>query len=410
MAPHFVEYVKKEGGRLDALGDDAETRLTKLLTAGYTIETTLDLKLFRASEEAARKRLGEPGDPFTATASVEPGDGAVLSLMGGLDYGAVQFDFASQSHRQPGSAFKPFVYMAALRDRIDPRTTFDGTSGRLIPCYGRPVSNYAGEDAGGQIDVDQALGRSVNVVFVDLGCRVGVSDVVEAAHDAGVPEDATRQQGAVFLGGLDQGVSPLTMAAAYATFASGGVYAEPYAITAIRNPAGKVIYKHHRSTRRVFQPEQAAVLNRALTGVVTEGTGRGAGIGRPVAGKTGTTQGNIDAWFVGFVPQVATAVWVGYEPQRPMSDVHGRAVTGGSFPAAIFADLMRVGLRGVPVEPFPVAEPDALGLRPTTTTASTIPPALVEESTTSTTNPAEGTTTSTGPVTTTTERTRRPPD
>jgi len=196
-------------------------------------------------------------------------------------------------------------------------------------------------------------------------------------------------------------VSPLSVAEAYATFASGGVYAEPYAITAIRNPAGKVIYKHDRSTRRVFQPEQAAVLNRALTGVVTGGTGRGAGIGRPVAGKTGTTQDNIDAWFVGFVPEVATAVWVGYEPQRPMSDVHGRAVTGGSFPAAIFADLMRVGLRGVPVAPFPVAEPDALGLRPTTTTASTIPPALVEESTTTTSVPAEGTTTS-GPAPTTT--------
>ncbi len=401
MAPHFVEYVKKEGGRLDALGDDTKTRLTKLLTAGYTIETTLDLKLFRASEAAARKRLGEPGDPFTATASVEPGDGAVRSLMGGLDYGAVQFDFASQSHRQPGSAFKPFVYMAALRDRIDPRTTFDGTSGRLIPCYGRPVSNYAGEDAGGQIDVDQALARSVNVVFVDLGCQVGVSDVVGAATDAGIPEDATTTQGAVFLGGLDKGVSPLTMAAAYATFASGGVYAEPYAITAIRNPAGKVVYRHEPTTRKVFEPEQAAVLNRALAGVVAGGTGGGAEIGRPVAGKTGTTQDNIDAWFVGFVPQVATAVWVGYEPQRPMSDVHRRTVTGGSFPAGIFADLMRVGLRGVPAKSFPVAEPDALGFRPTTTTASTTPLTPVEESPTTTSVPAEGTTTS-GPAATTT--------
>ena len=414
MAPHFVEYVKKEAARLEVLGDDRETRLTKLLTGGYTVETTLDVKLFRASDEAARKHLGEPGDPFAATASVEPGDGAVRSLMGGLDYAAVQFDFASQAARQPGSAFKPFVYLAALRDRIDPRTTFDGTSGRQIPCYGRPVRNYAGEDAGGHIDVDAAMAGSVNVVFVDLGCQVGVSDVIDAATDAGVPDDATEEQGAVFLGGLDKGVSPLVMASAYATFASGGVYAEPYSIVVIRDPAGKVVYDHEASPRRVFDPEQAAVLNRALTGVVDHGTGRGAGIGRPVAGKTGTTQDNVDAWFVGYVPQVATAVWVGFEPQRPMSDVHGRAVTGGSFPAMIFSDLMRAGLRGVPVQRLPVADPDVLGLRPTTTTtATTVPPPPAETSTTTTSVPAGApapeatTTTTTATPTTTTERPRR---
>src|SRR2546423_2201310 len=164
--------------------------------------------------------------------------------------------------------------MAALRDGIDPRSVFDGTSGRVIPCYGaKPVNNYAGEDFGGAIDVNTALARSVNVVFVDLGCQVGVRDVVRAATDAGLPRDATEAQGAVFLGGLDRGVSPLTMAAAYATFASGGVYAEPYGIKAIRDSRGEVIYEHHRKSHRAFDSTEACVLIGALKRAVNEGTG-----------------------------------------------------------------------------------------------------------------------------------------
>ncbi|MDQ1566886.1 MAG: penicillin-binding protein [Actinomycetota bacterium] len=364
-APHFIDYIKREASGLEELGSDPETRRTKLLTSGYTIETTLDPKLFDATTAAVAAKLGEPGDPITAVASVVPGDGAVDNLFGGLDYLSTQFGYADRGLRQPGSSFKPFVYLAALRDGIDPRSVFDGTSGRVIPCYGKkPVQNYAGEDFGGAIDVDSALARSVNVVFVDLGCHTGVHDVIRAATDAGIPDDATEAQGAVFLGGLDRGVSPLTMAAAYATFGSGGVYAEPYGIKTIRDSRGKVIYSHTRTTHRAFTAEQAGVLNGALQRVVGEGTGRAAGLGRPVAGKTGTTENNVDAWFVGYVPQVATAVWVGYDPQHPMTSVHHRAVTGGSFPAAIFGDLMRTGLAGVPVRPLPVAPPDALHLRP----------------------------------------------
>ncbi|MGH9035752.1 MAG: penicillin-binding transpeptidase domain-containing protein, partial [Acidimicrobiia bacterium] len=220
-------------------------------------------------------------------------------------------------------------------------------------------------------------------------------------------------QGAVFLGGLDRGVSPLDMANAYATFAAGGVRAEPYAIAAVVDSEGEEVYTHRRQVRRVFDERQVAVLNRVLTGVVGSGTGRAARSGRPVAGKTGTTQDNIDAWFVGYVPQLSTAVWVGYEPRRPMADVHGRAVTGGSFPAAIFGDLMREGLRGVPVRRLGVAGPESLGLTilnppPTTTTLP------VETTTTTVTglppeeDPASTTTSTTGePASTTTTRERR---
>ncbi|MGH9003503.1 MAG: transglycosylase domain-containing protein, partial [Acidimicrobiia bacterium] len=344
LAPHFVDHVKREAGTLEALGPDRKTRLTRLFTGGYTIHTTLDPKLFAATQQSVEKRLGLPGDPITAVASVAPGDGAIRNLFGGLDFASTQFPYATKGLRQAGSAFKPFVYLAALRDGIDPRSTFDGTSGRRIGCYGdRPVRNYAGEDAGGRIDVDTALAHSVNVVFVELGCEVGVGDVVDAATDAGIPAGATEKQGAVFLGGLDRGVSPLAMANAYATLAAGGVRAEPYAIVAVRDATGADVYAHRRKVRRVFAESDVAVLNRALARVVGAGTGRAARIGRPVAGKTGTTQDNVDAWFVGYVPQVSTAVWVGYDPARPMTDVHRRSVTGGSFPAAIFGDLMRTG-------------------------------------------------------------------
>jgi len=363
-APHFIDFVKREVGRLEELGSDSDERRTRVFTGGYTIETTLDPKLFDATVGAASARLGEPGDPITAVASVVPGDGAVDNLFGGLDYLTTQFGYADRGLRQPGSAFKPFVYLAALRDGIDPRSVYDGSSGRRIGCYGsQPVRNYAGEDFGGAIQVDAAMARSVNVVFVELGCQAGVHDVVRAATDAGIPEDATEAQGAVFLGGLDRGVSPLSMAAAFATFGSGGIYAEPYGIRTIRDSRGKVVYEHERSTRRAFTAEEAGVLNVALQRVVGEGTGRAAALGRPVAGKTGTTSDNNDAWFVGYTPQVATAVWVGYDPARPMTSVHGRSVTGGSFPAAIFGDLMRKGLEGVPVRPLPTASPDSLNLR-----------------------------------------------
>jgi penicillin-binding protein 1A len=409
MAPHFVDYVKREAARLPELGDDRKTRLTRLFTGGYTVQTTLDPKIFAASQASVAERLGLPGDPITTVASVAPSDGAIRNLFGGLDFATTQFPYATSGKRQAGSAFKPFVYLAALREGIDPRSTFDGTSGRRIPCYGdRPVNNYAGEDAGGQIDVDTALAHSVNVVFVELGCQVGVGKVVDTAVEAGIPPDATEKQGAVFLGGLDRGVSALDMANAYATFAAGGVRAEPYAIASVRDGSGEEIYTHQRRVQRVFDERQVAVLNRALAGVVGRGTGRAAGIGRPVAGKTGTTQDNVDAWFAGYVPQLSTAVWVGYDPARPMADVHGRAVTGGSFPAAIFGDLMRDGLRGVPVRKLPVAGPETLGLRilnpPTTTTTlppdsttttlpGQVPPEEPSTSTTVTTPPEEETTT-----------------
>jgi penicillin-binding protein 1A len=401
-APHFVEYVKREAKGIDALGGSADTRSSRLFTGGYTVETTLDLKVLDATVAAVRDKLGQPGDPVTAAATVAPGDGAIRSLFGGLDFASTQFDMSSVGGRQAGSSFKPFVYLTALREGIDPRSTFDGTSGRVVPCYRKePVNNYAGEDMGGKITIDEALIHSVNVVFAELGCQVGAKDVLRTAIDDGIPEDADTGHGAVFLGGLDgKGVNALEMASAFATFAAKGTYAQPYAIARIKDDRGHVVYEHHVTSRQVFTPEQVGVLNNPLQGVVQRGTGVAADIGRPVAGKTGTTQDNVDAWFIGFTPQLATGVWVGYPEgnKRPMQNVHGRAVTGGSFPAAIFSSLMRVALEGVPVEPIFTASPDQLQLHrvgDTTTvpaSASSTVPGM-----TTTTSFVDGSTTSTPP-------------
>jgi penicillin-binding protein 1A len=207
------------------------------------------------------------------------------------------------------------------------------------------------------------------------------------------------------LGGLTHGVSPLEQAAAFATFSAKGVYAKPYAIERILDRRGEVVYAHAPDTSSAFSADEAGVLTAALERVVGEGTGRAAGIGRPVAGKTGTTENFSNAWFIGYVPQLATAVWVGHpDGDVPMTDVHGIAVSGGSFPARIFAGLMRVALDGVPVKPLYTASPDDLSLPvrvpvlprlPTNTTTSS-------PSTTSVTTTTAPAVTTTEPATTTT--------
>ena len=177
------------------------------------------------------------------------------------------------------------------------------------------------------------------------------------------PDEVTPARCAMALGGLPQGVSPLDQAAAYATFAAKGQYAQPYSIVRIKNRRGELVYEHQTKTSPAIPPAEAGVLNAALEGVVNDGTGTSAGIGRPLAGKTGTTENHADAWFIGYVPQLSTAVWVGYPDSLvPMTDVHGIAVSGGSFPARIFARYMRPVLANVDVQDLFTASPDDLAL------------------------------------------------
>lgn len=402
-ASHFVAYVGREVSRIDAFGDSAATREKQLFTGGYTVETTVDVKALDAARAAAEKFLGQEGDPTTAVVSVEPGDGAIRVLFGGLDP-ALQFDPASQGRRQPGSSFKPFVYLAMLDKGIDPRTVFDSGSPQTLECQGAPwaVENYEGEGSGPS-NVDDAMTASINTVFAQVMVKVGPASVQKAAESAGIAHDnVTPAECAMALGGLRHGVSPLEQASAFATFAAKGVSAEPYAIARIKDPDGKVVYEHKKKTRQSIDDTETGVLNAALERVVQGGTGRAAAIGRPLAGKTGTSERNGNAWFVGFVPQLSTAVWVGYpEGDRPMDDVHGEEVTGGGFPSRIFAQYMSAALEGVPVRPIFTASPDDLDLNSpassTTEAPSTSSSSSTSTSSTSSSLPPETDSTSVPP-------------
>jgi penicillin-binding protein 1A len=365
-ASHFVSLVGREAGGITALGNSPETRQKQAFTGGYTFETTLDVEAQDAAREAAQSQLGEEGDPTTAIASVQPGDGAIRVLFGGLDPN-VQFDPAAQGRRPPGSSFKPYVYLAMLDQRIDPRTEFDSGSPKTLDCRGAPwsVANYEGE-GGGASSVDNAMTHSINTVFAQVMVKVGPTAVQKVAEKAGIPhDDLTPAECAMALGGLRHGVSPLDQAAGFATFAAKGVAAKPYAITRIKDRNGKVIYTHKVDRDQALDETKVGVLNASLVDVVENGTGRAASIGRPVGGKTGTTENYGNAWFVGFTPQLATAVWVGHlEGDVPMENVHGTKVTGGSFPARIFGQYMKAATADDPVQQIFTASPDALNLRP----------------------------------------------
>jgi penicillin-binding protein 1A len=403
-APHFVEYVKREAASIEELGGAPERRQRELLTGGYLVETTLDPKAFDASVESVQKELGRPGEPSAAVVSVQPGDGAIRNLFGGLTF-ARQFDVASQGRRQPGSAYKPFVYMAMLRQGIDPRSLFDARSPQTFEYRGEKfeTSNYEEEGGEGMVNADDALVRSINTVYMRIGLEVTPPRVVSVGRDLQAPSDpdAIRSVASVSLGGLSKGVTPLEMAAAYAAFAAKGVYAEPYAIARIKDRDGKVVFERKPKTISVFEDKEVGVLNHPMQRVVREGTGKGANIGRPVAGKTGTTQNYGDAWFVGYTPQLATAVWVGHPDEiKPMLNVRGRRVSGGSFPATIFAATMRRALEGQPPLQLFTARIEDLDLERFEPPPPS-PPPPGETTTTSPTSSTSSTSTSTSTTTTT---------
>jgi penicillin-binding protein 1A len=405
-APHFVEYVKREAMGLDAMGGDADSRTQSLLNGGYTIETTLDPKMYDAAVNTVRTTLGGPDDPATAMVSVQPGDGAIRMLFGGLTFDR-KFDIASQGRRQPGSSFKPYVYLAAIRQGVSPRSQLPADSPQTIPYRGGSytVNNYEGEGHG-QSDLDNALAHSINVVYSRLAVDIGLDNVVQTAEAAGIPHDldVDRNNPAIALGGLTHGVSPLQQAAAYATFAAKGLYAQPYSITRIKDRSGRVVYTHSPKTKQAFNDKEVGVLNNALMGVVDHGTGTAAAsIGRPAAGKTGTTENYGDAWFVGFVPQLATAVWVG-DPNGnvPMTHVHGIRVAGGTFPAQMWAGYMRYAAVDLPVEQIYTASPDQLSLHMLNDTATTASSDTTSSSSTSSSSTSSSTTSSTDLGSTTT--------
>ncbi|MCK4268429.1 MAG: PBP1A family penicillin-binding protein, partial [Actinomycetia bacterium] len=347
LAPYFVEYVRQ------TLKNQYGKKW--LYSGGLNVHTTIDLKMQQAAENAINSTLNRAGDPSSALVSLDPKTGHIKAIVGGKDFDADQFNLAVQGRRQAGSAFKTFVLVTALTKGISPKTVFNGSSPISIPLgWGQSwsVKNYGGSSMG-SIPLSEATVKSVNVVYARLIMKVGAANVSRMAHRMGIesPVDALP---AIALGGLSKGVSPLDMASAYGTLANKGKHVQSTPITKINKLDGSLVHNVSRQVKQAIPKDVSITTTKILEQVVNRGTGTAAKLkGRPVAGKTGTSENLTDAWFVGFTPQLVTAVWVGYpHEKKPMTSVHGVSVTGGSFPAQIWKKFMTFATKDLPVKGF----------------------------------------------------------
>ena len=365
---YFVNYVKQQ--LVDQYGSG------EVFGGGLKVTTTIDLELQRLAQESIAKILKDEDGPQAALVAVDPQNGEVLAMVGGSNFRESQFNLAVQGERQPGSAFKPFVLATALKQGISPATQFVSKK-VVIPLGDRfwEVENYEGSYLG-SIDLERATVHSDNAVYGQLTQLVGPSNVVRMARRAGI-KSRLNSYFAIGLGG--EAANPLEMARAFSTFANGGLRVDgaifgdrPRAVLAVENaPAGKPLNTIVR--RRVLSTNKTAILNGILQKVLTQGTGRRAALSEyPAAGKTGTTENYGDAWFVGYTPRLAVAVWVGYPKElRPMlTEFDGEAVAGGTFPAQIWKTFMERALDHLKLEPMdfpspvvPYASPRSVVLR-----------------------------------------------
>jgi penicillin-binding protein 1A len=272
-------------------------------------------------------------------------DGGVRAMVGGRDYAASQFNRATQAKRQPGSAFKLFVYLAAFENGLVPETQMMDVP---ISIAGWAPANY--EDRYfGEVSLREAFARSLNSVAVQVQERTGRARVVKAARRLGIVSDLLDSP-SLALGTSE--VTLLELTAAYAAFDNLGRGVLPHAILEIRDSGGEVLYRRAGSgLDRVVQPQQVGQMLDLMQAVVDHGTGKGASPGRPAAGKTGTSQDFRDAWFVGFTAELVTGVWLGNDDNRPMSKV-----SGGSLPTRLWQGFMTRALDGEPVRPLPVPD------------------------------------------------------
>jgi penicillin-binding protein 1A len=335
---YFFDYVKDQ--LIEQYGP------ARVRQGGLRVYTTIDLKKQQEARKAIADKLAGVG-PSSAIVTLDPRNGYIEAMASSSDYGQSVFNLAAQGHRQPGSTFKVMALMTALRKGVNPNSTrYVSRSPTIIPDtpWGDiEIKTYAGKGAG-PLSLTQATLKSDNSVYIQLALDLGPEEVKKTARMMGI----TSKLGAYpaeSLGGLTDGVSPLEMARAYATIANGGYRVRPTAITKIVFPDGhSELPKRFKPKRvRAFSDGVTAEATKILERNMTDGTGGQAQIDCPAAGKTGTTDNNTDAWFVGYTPRLATAVWVGY-PKRQVfmnSEFFGRPVDGGTFPAQIWGEYMK---------------------------------------------------------------------
>ncbi|WP_293985916.1 transglycosylase domain-containing protein [Megasphaera sp.] len=330
----FIDYVSQQVAK--KYGDDA------LYKEGLKIYTTMDADKQHAAVRALRHLPDNYTDengltqPQAAIVSIDPKTGHILAMVGGR--GQDSFNRASMAVRQPGSAFKPFVYLTALQHDMTPDTTMDDKP----VTYGGWSPKNAGGSYSGTMTLSDALAHSVNTIAVQLADKVGPKKIIANAKKMGITTLVDKDENlAMALGGLTKGVTPLEMASAYGTFANKGVHVKPTAIVKILDRNGNVLedstsLEKEETKTRVMSEREAYEMTTMLEGVIEHGTGTAAAIGKPAAGKTGTTDDNKDAWFVGYTPDIVTAVWIGDDTgSHSLGEVYG-----GTIPAEIWQDYM----------------------------------------------------------------------
>ena len=337
----------------------AKLGASRVQEGGLRVRTTLEPRLQRSATAAIANVLRTKTDPAAALVAIDPGSGAIKAMVSYLPSGQeLQFNLATQAQRQAGSAFKPFVLATALGQKVSPYSYWSGPPELVVDdprCFtnGKPwdVHNYADESAGAMNLID-ATAHSVNTIFAQLSVDVGPQNTVAVAHRLGISSQLLPVC-SITLG--TQGVSPLEMADAYASFAARGVHHPAQAIQRVRSAAGRTIDSLQWHGVRAIPQNDADMVTYVLQHVLQYGTGTAAYFGRPAAGKTGTAENYDDAWFCGYVPQLATCVWVGYpNGERPLVNVEGvSAVFGGSLPAEIWHRFMAAATPAMPIETFP---------------------------------------------------------
>ncbi len=338
----------------DSVFDELVKRFGRdaVLKGGMRVQTTVDSNLERIAQETVTRwhdRLHGEGlyADQMALVAVDPRTHFVKAIVGGIDYHKSKFNRALQAHRQPGSSFKPFVYYTAFASgkyTLD-SIVQDTPVGYRVPGGYYEPKNYDNTFEG-EMSFQHALEQSRNVPAVKIGQAVGLNKVIENVRTLGI-KSPIQPVVSLPLGAI--GVTPLEMAGAYATLANNGWQSDTTMIARVTDTDGNVLLDNTPKPQLVLEPWAVATLTNGLQGVVNNGTGKGAQLDRPAAGKTGTTSSERDIWFVGYVPQLATAVWVGNDDYKTL----GHGATGGAFVAPIWKDFMQKALQNTPVQQFP---------------------------------------------------------
>ncbi len=346
--PYFFDYVTQE--LIDKYG------VNTVRNGGLRINTTIDPALQAAAHRAIQSHWNDPSGPASALVSIDPSNGHIVAMASSGSFETSQFNLAAQGHRQAGSSFKPFVLTAAVRQGMDPDSTYYSGRAPVTLTLDDGITTWTVNNAegggAGTMSVRDATVHSVNAIYAQLDLDVGPDEVRETAYDLGVTThlDGFPAEG---IGGLRIGVTPLEMANAYATLASGGIRNTATAISKVEFPNGDTDVPSEEERTRAFSDGVAYEVTDVLKGVITSGTGTAASIGcAGQAGKTGTTDDYTDAWFVGYTPRFSTAVWVGHPNARTSM---GSGAFGGTYAAPVWHDYM-LAAQGADCPDFPAPE------------------------------------------------------